>query len=128
MISLLPHLLQTDLVIKPIQYLLIPVLGLLLVLFFVRLKRHPLIRILVSLILIAALVFTIDLDSSTRLAQWLGIGRGVDLVIYLSLLGLTVSCILLYLRTVKLEALLTELARNQAIEEGKAPKAEQEEL
>lgn len=106
---------------KPIQVLLIPVLLLLLVLFFVRLKQHPLLRILVSLILIAALVFTIDLESSTELARLLGIGRGVDLVIYLSLLGLTVSSILLYLRTVKLEAMLTELARNQAIEDSTSP-------
>lgn len=100
---------------KPIQFILIPLLAGILFFFQARLQKHPLLRVMVSLALIAAIIFTLFQDSSTLIANFLGIGRGVDLVIYLSLIGLTVSCVLLYLRTVKLERMLTMMARNQAI-------------
>ncbi|MEL6134341.1 MAG: DUF2304 domain-containing protein [Bacteroidota bacterium] len=74
-------------------------------------------RILVMGILSAGLFFLLFPDSSTLIAQELGIGRGVDLIIYLSLLGLTVSCVLLYLRTLRLQEQLTEVIQRQALRE-----------
>ena len=100
---------------KPIQLLLLPILLLVLVIFFRKLRPYPWLRILTSLILIIAIIFTLFLDSSTLLANWLGVGRGVDLVIYLSMLGLTVSCLLLYLRSMRLERMLIEVVRAQAL-------------
>ena len=48
-------------------------------------------------------------------AQYLGIGRGVDLVMYFGMLGLAVCCLLLYLRMQQLQQQLTELAREMAL-------------
>lgn len=102
---------------KPIQFLLLPLLLFLLVIFFRKLRPYPRLRILVSLALLSAIVFTLFLDSSTFLANWLGVGRGVDLIFYLSILGLTVSCVLLYLRSMRLERMITDLVRAQALDQ-----------
>lgn len=101
---------------KPIQLILLPILILLLIVFFRKLRPYPILKYLTVSILLLAMVFTTFLDSSTILANWLGVGRGVDLVIYLSLLGLTVSSLLLYLRTMRLEQLLTKVIRTQSIQ------------
>ncbi|MEM7367584.1 MAG: DUF2304 domain-containing protein [Bacteroidota bacterium] len=101
---------------KPIQFILLPIFFLLLIVFFRKLRPYPILKYLTACILLAAMVFTAFLDSSTFIANWLGVGRGVDLVIYLSLMGLTVSCLLLYLRTMRLEHLLTEVIRSQSIQ------------
>ncbi|GAB4417798.1 MAG: hypothetical protein OHK0039_28580 [Bacteroidia bacterium] len=109
---------------KPIQLLLVPLLLGLLVFFYRRLRQHIVLRFVVSLVLLAVLVFTVFQDSSTWLANRLGIGRGVDLVIYLGLLALAVSCVLLYLRSVRLEQTLTELVRQQALDTAQRPAAQ----
>jgi len=100
---------------KPIQFILVPVLIFLLFFFWRRLSSVPVLKWLVSLLLCLGIYFVVDLDSSTRVANLLGIGRGVDLVMYLSLLGLGVGWILLYLRIRKLERKLTEVVRNVSL-------------
>lgn len=102
---------------KPIQLILVPVLLFLCILFARKLKSQPFLRALVVLAFLSAIVFTVFLDSSTALAKSVGIGRGVDLVMYVSILVLSVSCLLLYLRTLRLERMLTELVRRQSIQE-----------
>ncbi|MFK7926296.1 MAG: DUF2304 family protein [Bacteroidia bacterium] len=106
---------------KPIQWILIPIFLFLMVSLGRRLKSQPLLRSLVWGLLLAGIIFTVFEDSSTFLANALGIGRGVDMVIYLSLLGLGVSSILLYLRTRRLEQKLAEIVRQQAIQDVDKP-------
>ena len=106
---------------KPIQLILVPLLVFWLIVFWLRLKQQPLMRFLVSIVLLTGLVFTLFPDSSTWLAQYLGVGRGVDMVIYLSLTGLTVGSLLLYLRILRLERLLTEVVRQQATDQACPP-------
>ncbi len=106
---------------KPIQFILVPLFLFWLGVFWVRFKKQPLIRGLVSMVLIVAIIFTVFPDSSTQLANYLGVGRGVDMVIYLSLVGLVVGGLLLYLRILKLERQITELTRQQAIIQAQKP-------
>lgn len=106
---------------RPIQFILIPLLLFWLLLFWVRLRRQPLMRALSSLVLGTALVFTLFPDSSTWVAHTLGVGRGVDVVIYLGMIGLTVGSILLYLRVLHLERKLAEVARELALLQAQPP-------
>ncbi|MBK6988061.1 MAG: DUF2304 domain-containing protein [Bacteroidetes bacterium] len=50
-----------------------------------------------------------------QVANALGIGRGVDLLFYISILFGIIGFIVLYAKYRKLELLLTELIRNEAI-------------
>lgn len=101
---------------KPIQFILIPLFLFLMGVFWTRLKAHPGLRILVILLLLGATIFTAFEDSTSVIANALGIGRGVDLVMYLSLLGLAVVCLLLYLRILRLEKTVREVVRTDALQ------------
>lgn len=100
---------------KPIQFILVPLLAFLLVVFFVKLKRQHILKWVVSVIFCLGLFFSIYPDMTTTIAQFLGIGRGADLVMYLGMIGLLVVCLLLYLRLIRLERILTEIIRDRAI-------------
>ena len=100
---------------KPIQFILVPLLILLLIIFIPRLRQQRILKIIFILIISAIMVFTIFLDSSMVIAHYLGIGRGVDLVMYFGMLGLSVCCLLLYLRMQQLQQQVTGLAREMAL-------------
>lgn len=106
---------------RPIQVFLIPILVILAGHFYQRLRHRPWLRLLVTAIFLTAIGFTFFPDASTIVANYLGIGRGVDLLIYLALLGLTVSCVLLYLRILRLEERLANLTRAMALGGAEAP-------
>lgn len=106
---------------KPIQFILIPAFIGLLIYFEHKLKKQVLLKLFLWAVLLGGMFFTIFHEWSTPIANLVGIGRGVDLIMYLSLLGLTTACTLLYLRTVKLERQLTALVRQQALERGTSP-------
>ncbi|MEL6589489.1 MAG: DUF2304 domain-containing protein [Bacteroidota bacterium] len=106
---------------KPIQFILVPIFLFLMLSLGRRLRQQPILRLMVWALLAAGIVFTIFEDSSTMIANLLGIGRGVDMIIYLSLLGLGVSSILLYLRTRSLEQKIAELIRLQSLQEARKP-------
>ena len=55
-------------------------------------------------------------DATRVLAGWLGVGRGADLVMYLGLLGGLFACYYFYGRYRRIEILLTELVRCNAID------------
>ncbi|RMG57121.1 MAG: DUF2304 domain-containing protein [Bacteroidetes bacterium] len=112
---------------KPIQLFLIPLLLVLLLWLEARLRRQGLLRAVLILIFLTAMVLVAFPEWSTVVAHAVGIGRGVDLVTYLSLLGLTVSCVLLYVRQLKLQRQLTELARAQALASAMPPGNSKEE-
>ncbi|MEO0897557.1 MAG: DUF2304 domain-containing protein [Bacteroidota bacterium] len=99
------------------QWIMLPILVVLTLFLFGRLKKQPWIRVIVLLIMGLGMVFLIQPEWSTEVANFLGIGRGVDLLIYLSMLGLTLACILLYVRTVELDKKLEALVRQDALKE-----------
>jgi hypothetical protein len=56
-------------------------------------------------------------DLTVRAARLLGISRGADLVLYLSILGMIAGFFFVYLRMKRLETAITELVRRIAIGE-----------
>jgi hypothetical protein len=72
-------------------------------------------RLLAVVLLSGAVVLVLFPDLTTYFAHLLGVGRGTDLLLYVSLIaGLHVT-LLLYLRTRELERKITELARASAL-------------
>jgi hypothetical protein len=55
-------------------------------------------------------------DFTAVLAGWLGIGRGTDLIVYFAVLGGLFACYYFYNRYRRMEILLTELVRHDAID------------
>ncbi len=64
---------------------------------------------------IAAAVAIADPDLVVRVANFLGIGRGADLVLYLSILFMFVAFFVTYLRFRRVDEQLTKLVRHMAI-------------
>lgn len=102
---------------RPIQILLLVLLVAAAIFFERRLRNQLFLKLLFLALMGGAILFTIVPTWSTVIANFLGVGRGVDLIIYLSLLGLTICCLLLYLKIQELQKQLTELARKQALEQ-----------
>ena len=69
-------------------------------------------------ILIAAAVSIADPDLLVRIAHFLGIGRGADLVLYLSILFTFVVFFIIYLRFRRVDEQLTKIVRHLAIKDG----------
>ena len=101
---------------RPIQFILIPILVLVLLFFTPKLRRLALLQGLFVAGVLVLLLFVIMPDWSTVVANWVGIGRGVDLVIYLGLLMLGVLYLLLLLRVRKLEEKFSNFVRKEAID------------
>jgi len=70
---------------------------------------------------VAAAVSIADPDLLVRVAHFLGIGRGADLVLYLSVIFTFAAFFLTYLRFRKLDEQLTKIVRHLAIKESVAP-------
>ena len=69
---------------------------------------------------IAAGVTIADPDIVVGLAQFLGIGRGADLVFYLSILFMFVAFFITYLRFRRVDEQLTKLVRHLAIRDAES--------
>src|SRR5271165_4053464 len=72
-------------------------------------------RLLGVIFFVIATGFIVFPDSTTKVAHVLGVGRGADLLLYLSLFAGIHAFLLLYLRTRRLERKMTELIRAVAI-------------
>jgi hypothetical protein len=56
-------------------------------------------------------------DDVTRVAHWLGVGRGTDLLLYLLVLAFLLGMLNFYLRFQGVDRRLTDLARSLAVRE-----------
>lgn len=65
--------------------------------------------------LMAALLIAVP-ESSNIIAGWLGIGRGSDLIFYLALIFGLQAAVFFYNRYRRLEGLVTELVRREALQ------------
>ena len=72
-------------------------------------------RLLAIALFSAATVFVLFPDLTTTIAHDLGVGRGTDLLLYVSLIAGLHAILLLYLRTRDLERKITEQARAIAL-------------
>ncbi len=102
---------------QPFQLLLALFLFGTLVLFVRRLSGRIFLKLVVAAIILCGIVFTLFPQLTQLLADLMGIGRGADLVIYTCLTGLLTTTLLLYLRCMRLEKMITELARKIALKE-----------
>jgi small membrane protein len=84
---------------------------------YLRLRNTFLDLILILLFLITGVVFVIFNEITDKMAHFLGIGRGADMIFYLGLLFLFFLMLKLYARLRKVEENLTELVRKKSIED-----------
>lgn len=80
--------------------------------FFRSVLFDRVIALSIFLLLLLAIVFP---DFTTTLANLLGVGRGVDLLLYLFAVGTLFSLVILYTQISKTKQLQTEIIRSIAI-------------
>ncbi len=107
---------------SPIQLLLILATVTAAVLYFRRLRSRLLDRAIFFVLVLVAVAMVARPDWANAIANFLGVGRGADLVTYLGISGLAFLWLGLYTRQRELDARLTELARRIAIYEADPPK------
>jgi hypothetical protein len=100
--------------IQPSQILLTAAL-LLFILYIFRLRSEFIDRIVYIACTLAGIVFVIDPELSTRIANFLGIGRGADLIFYLFIIASLFYAVATRSRLRRMEIQLTELVRRDAI-------------
>jgi hypothetical protein len=111
---------------RPFQFILIVLLMMVTYVYFSRFRSGLLDRLIVLVFAAVGIVMTVAPDFSTKLANLVGVGRGVDLFFYLSILGLAFVCLLLYSRIRDLESTITKFTRAVAIRKATAPEGADE--
>ena len=74
----------------------------------------------IALLVLTMLLFAVQPDWSTTVAQRVGVSRGVDLLFYLSHLMLFFVAFAYYLKFKRMEARMTKLVRQLALERARA--------
>lgn len=101
---------------KGIQLILVPSFILLVVIYFRRFRSLLFDRLLVLLFGLVGSLLVMMPDWTMRLAHWLGVGRGTDLVVYVSIVGFIFVSLVLFSKLRALEDRLTQLARFEALQ------------
>jgi hypothetical protein len=104
-----------------IQPLLVTLLVGSVLIYFTRFRSKLTDRVIVLVLTIAAIVLVAHPELATFLAVSVGVGRGVDFVIYLSLFGYGFILIILVSKIRDLEASLIELTRAAALMNARCP-------
>lgn len=94
-----------------IQFVLISLLLLVTSIYLVNIRSRLLGRLSLIALGLTGLVLVLNPLITTRIAKWLGVGRGTDLLLYLGLLGLALIGGLQFSKLRHLDSQLTELAR-----------------
>ncbi len=103
------------------KYLLVALLAGFLVYVLALPRKVVLRKGFVITFVLAMLMFTIKPEWSGALAQFLGVGRGVDLLFYLSHLVLFFIAFMYYLKFKDMESRVTKLVRRLALAAATAP-------
>ncbi|MDD5252165.1 MAG: DUF2304 domain-containing protein [Patescibacteria group bacterium] len=110
-----------------IQYLLVLTLVVALGLTWRRVRQGALsgwAAALWSVLWIAAAVVILRPEMTSAIAGWLGVGRGVDAVIYVAIAGLYYLVFRIFLKLDKFERDLTVIVRRISLDEAKSNKNE----
>ena len=102
------------------QPILVALLAALVILYFARLRSRATDGLLVGLCFGFAAMLVIRPTVATKIANAVGIGRGVDLIFYLAIPGLALMVLLLFARTRDLNLKLTATLREIAISNAQA--------
>ena len=84
---------------------------------YLRLRNTLFDLLLIFLFLVTGIVFVIFNEITDKIAHFLGISRGADMIFYLGILFLFFLILKLYSRLRRVEQSLTELVRKKSIEE-----------
>ena len=84
---------------------------------YVRLRSTVLDVLLIGIFIIAGTLLVLFPEYSNKIAHWAGVGRGADLLFYLSILFLFFLILKLYSRLRKMEQNFTEIVRNKSLED-----------
>ena len=106
---------------RNIQFVLLTMFLVGTVLYFTRTRSRLVDRVFVLAFVLAGVVLVTFPEISDWLATALGVGRGVDAVIYFMLVFLSYACLQLYAKIRSQDARLVELARSIAIHNAKLP-------
>lgn len=104
-----------------IQIVLIPLLLALMIVYVLYFRSKIFNRIIFFILFFVGLVFVIFPELSNDVARFVGVGRGADLVLYLTIIIFYASFLFLYSKFKKLEAIQTEFIRKGAIEQAIKP-------
>ena len=83
--------------------------------FIVRWKKRVLDILLLTSMIVCSGIFVIWPETTNTIARWLGVGRGADMVFYMSILIFWFVVLKLYARLRKLEQIVTEVIRKDAL-------------
>jgi len=97
------------------QPILISLLAALVVLYFARLRSRASDGVVIFVLFAFAALLVLRPTVATRLANLVGIGRGVDLITYLAIPGLALFVLLQFARIRELNTKLTALVRESAL-------------
>lgn len=84
---------------------------------YLRLRSTLFDLILIFLFLVTGIVFVIFNEVTDKMAHFMGISRGADMIFYLGILFLFFLILKLYSRLRRVEQNLTELVRKKSIDE-----------
>jgi Uncharacterized conserved protein len=84
---------------------------------YLRLRSTIFDLILILLFLVTGIIFVIFNEITDKMAHFLGISRGADMIFYLGILFLFFLILKLYARLRRVEENLTELVRKRSIDE-----------
>jgi len=99
-----------------IQIFLVTGIILISIYFITRVRHRILDLVILGIMIISAIVFILRPDITNSLAHKVGVGRGADLVFYISILIFWFIILKLYARQRKLEQMITDLIRKDAID------------
>lgn len=105
----------------PVQPILLGILASLVLLYFSRLRSKAADGLIILLCFGCASLLVMHPDIATRIAHLVGVGRGADLIVYLSLPGLLMMILVLFSRTRELNAKLTTAVREYALRDVHVP-------
>lgn len=97
------------------QVLLVAALIFILVNYFRKTRSMAMDKILISLILLTGIFFAFYPDLTTKIAHYLGIGRGTDLIFYIAILGFGYMVLILYAKIKHLEDQITQIVRKESL-------------
>lgn len=102
-----------------IKIILLVPLILLIIFILTRLKSQLAFRLSLIFVLLSGVVFVLFPSVTNQLAELVGVGRGADLIIYLSIVFFFLFGIMVYSKIRKLQENHTELIRQIAIRDAK---------
>ncbi|MCL4258416.1 MAG: DUF2304 family protein [Anaerolineales bacterium] len=92
------------------------------VLYFRRLRSRLVDRVVIFVLGLLAIIMVAQPEWATQVANFVGVGRGADLLTYVGISGLAFLWLRMYVRQRELEERLTELARHLALKRAEPPK------